>query len=78
MKKFLNSITKTGVALILILNAINVQAGNEDRVGQAGGQSLLVNPWARSNGWAGANTANSVGLESMFLNVAGTAFTKKM
>ena len=51
--------------------------GNEDRVGQAGGQSLLVNPWARSNGWAGANTANSNGLEAMFLNVAGTSSTKK-
>jgi hypothetical protein len=52
-------------------------AGNEDRAGQAGGTELLINPWARSSGWGGANTASCRGLESQFLNVAGTAFTKK-
>jgi hypothetical protein len=52
-------------------------AGNEDRAGQAGASELLINPWSRSSGWAGANTAATRGLESQFLNVAGTAFTKK-
>lgn len=52
-------------------------AGNPDRAGQAGATELLINPWARSSGWAGSNIASSKGLESMFLNVAGTAFTKK-
>ncbi len=52
-------------------------AGNEDRAGQAGATQLLINPWARSSGWGGVNTANCRGLESMFLNVAGTAFTRK-
>ena len=37
----------------------------------------MINPWARSSGWAGSNVAGVKGLESMFLNVAGTAFTKK-
>lgn len=52
-------------------------AGNEDRSGQAGASELLINPWARSSGWAGANIAGVRGLEGMFLNVAGTAFTRK-
>ena len=52
-------------------------AGNEDRIGQAGSTELLINPFARSSGWAGANTSMVRGLEAQFLNVAGTAFTKK-
>lgn len=52
-------------------------AGNADRSGQAGATQLLINPWARSTGWAGSNVAGSRGLESMFTNVAGTAFTRK-
>ena len=52
-------------------------AGNPDRAGQAGATELLINPWARSSGWAGANVAGAKGLEAMFLNVAGTAFTKR-
>ncbi len=55
----------------------NVYAGNQDRSGQAGASELLINPWARSSGWAGANIAGVRGLEGQFLNVAGTAFTKK-
>ena len=52
-------------------------AGNEDRSGQAGAYELLINPWARSAGWNGANSANTRGLEASFMNVAGTAFTQK-
>lgn len=51
-------------------------AGNEDRAGQAGAAELLLNPWARTSGWASANVAGVRGLEGQFLNVAGTAFTK--
>lgn len=54
-----------------------VVAGNEDRAGQAGATELLINPWARSSGWSSANAASVQGLEAMYLNVAGTAFTKK-
>jgi len=55
----------------------NLMAGNPDRVGQEGATELLINPWARSSGWAGSNVSGARGLESMFTNVAGTAFTKK-
>lgn len=66
--------------LVLLAAAASVQtavAGNEDRAGQAGASELLINPWSRSTGWASANMATSRGLESQFLNVAGTAFTRK-
>ena len=52
-------------------------AGNPDRAGQSGAPELLINPWARSAGWAGANSGAVRGLEAMYLNVAGTAFTPK-
>lgn len=52
-------------------------AGNSDRSGQAGGTQLLINPFARSAGWGGANTAFASGLEAQYLNVAGVAHTEK-
>jgi hypothetical protein len=55
----------------------NTQAGNEDRVGQAGAQELLINPWARSSGWGDAGTACVRGLEAQYINIAGTAFTQR-
>ena|ERR1035437_8154764 len=67
------------IALICCLNfhSANIFAGNDQRAGQAGATELLINPWARSSGWGGANSASVQGLEAMFLNVAGTAFTTK-
>ena len=67
----------TVTILAVTMFAGNVFAGNKDRSGQAGASELLINPWARSSGWAGANIAGVRGLEGQFLNVAGTAFTKK-
>jgi hypothetical protein len=55
----------------------DVRAGNDQRAGQAGAQELLINPWARSYGWASCDVAGCRGLESMYMNVAGTAFTNK-
>lgn len=52
-------------------------SGNKDRAGQAGASELLTNPWARTSGWGGSNVAGVRGLEGQFLNVAGTAFTRK-
>jgi hypothetical protein len=52
-------------------------AGNKDRAGQAGAGELLINPWARSSGWGSVSVATVHGLESMFCNVAGIAFTEK-
>jgi hypothetical protein len=68
------------VSLALAALAIaggTVKAGNPDRIGQAGATELLINPWARSSGWGGANSGAAEGLEAQFLNVAGTAHTKK-
>ena len=70
----MNKLTLTGIAITL---SASLYAGNTDRSGQAGAQQLLVNPWARSSGWGGANTASCRGMEAQFLNVAGTAFTRK-
>ncbi len=74
-------ITKYWSALILsgfiLSNSLSSFAGNEDRTGQAGASELLINPWARSAGLGGANSASAVGLEATYLNVAGIAHTKK-
>ena len=37
----------------------------------------MINPWARTSGWGGANVAGVRGLEGIFSNVAGLAFTEK-
>jgi hypothetical protein len=57
--------------------AFNAMAGNRDRSGQAGAQHLLIDPWARSSGWSSCGVAETRGLESVFSNIAGLAFTKK-
>lgn len=76
MKNFYRNIFTVFLAIVLIL-PVTVDAGNKDRSGQAGASELLINPWAGSSGWGGANVACSRGLESLFTNVAGTAFTQK-
>lgn len=65
------------LAFPILLLTVKLKSGNEDRVGQAGATELLINPFARSSGWAGVNTSMVKGLEAQFLNVAGLAFTKK-
>ncbi|TXB67042.1 PorV/PorQ family protein [Vicingus serpentipes] len=60
-----------------VLSVANSYAGNEDRAGEAGASQLLINPWVRSAGFGGANTASAIGLEAMNLNVAGLAYTNK-
>ena len=62
------------MGLACLINS-NTFAGNPDRAGSAGATELLINPWARSSGWADANMASVRGLEAIYLNVAGTAFT---
>jgi len=63
--------------VIILLSFSQVFAGNPQRVGQAGASELLINPWARTSGWGGANVASVRGLEGIYSNVAGLAFTKK-
>ncbi len=60
-----------------VLSVANTYAGNSDRAGEAGASQLLINPWVRSVGFGGANTASAIGLEAMNLNVAGMAYTNK-
>lgn len=57
----------------IALSLPSVFAGNPDRIGEAGSTHLLINPWARSSGWAGAFTAGYTGVEAMRFNVAGLA-----
>jgi hypothetical protein len=75
MKNFYKILAGIVVALFLLVPAMNVHAGNKDRSGQAGASELLINPWARSSGWGGVDVANIRGLEGMFNNIAGLAFT---
>ena len=64
------------VAAGLLLASSLTMAGNEDRAGQAGANELLINPWARSGGWGGANAAIVKNVEAMSLNVGGLSFCK--
>ncbi|MBL4623861.1 MAG: PorV/PorQ family protein [Flavobacteriales bacterium] len=73
----MKSIFKTGFIVALLAIASTSFAGNKDRAGQAGAGQLLINPWARSSGWAGANSASVTGLEATYTNIAGLAFTPK-
>jgi hypothetical protein len=67
------------IKLLVLGTAIagSVFAGNPERAGQAGATQLLMNPYGRSAGWAGSGQARARGIEAQFLNIAGTAFTKK-
>ena len=75
MAKYIKQLVSLALILMLIIPAS--MAGNKQRVGQAGAYELLINPWARSSGLGEANVASSIGLESVFANVAGTAHLNK-
>jgi hypothetical protein len=74
MRKIYNGMLFKLAVCALVFPAGVVMAGNPDRAGQAGATELLINPWAQSTGWAGANSGSVHGLEAQFLNVAGTAY----
>ncbi len=75
--KQINNWIKAAAIIALMLPFNNSFAGNPQRAGQAGASELLINPWARTSGWGGANIAGVRGLEGIFSNVAGLAFTEK-
>jgi hypothetical protein len=77
MKSFLNISLSVALTGSFIIANFQANAGNPERAGQAGAAQLLINPYARSAGWAGSNGAISKGLESQYTNVAGIASTKK-
>jgi len=62
---------------VAVVVGFTSHAGNPERMGQAGASQLLINPYARNTGMAGANSARVRGLEAQFLNIAGTAYTRK-
>jgi len=77
MKQINNWIKTIVFIAIMMLPFQEIFAGNEQRAGQAGASELLINPWARSSGWAGANIAGVRGVEGIYSNVAGLAFVQK-
>ena len=78
MKQMSNLIKKTVSIAFIFLFVNTIFAGNPQRSGQAGASELLINPWARSSGWAGANVAGVRGLEGIYSNVAGLAFVEEL
>ena len=68
-----NFSTKALVAICAMGMSFNTFAGNKDRIGQGGAPELLINPWARSTGLFGLNTASVSGIEAMKSNIGGLA-----
>ena len=78
MKKITHWIKVVVVSAIVLIPAKESFSQEEAiRAGSAGASELLINPFARSSGWAGANVAGVEGLEGQYSNVAGLAFTEK-
>jgi len=61
----------------VIASQFSVLAGNGDRVGSAGATELLVNPWGPSAGWGDAGVSCVNGVDAIYTNIAGLAFTDK-
>lgn len=76
MKNTVKNLFAIILLAVLTVPVNPVFAGNEDRAGEAGASELLIMPFARSSGWGMSNTSAIRGLEGMYLNVAGTAFTQ--
>jgi hypothetical protein len=74
MKRYLGA---SLLAATIVLSAPQTWAGNPQRTGSAGASELLINPFARTSGWADANLGGVSGLESMYMNVAGLSRLNK-
>jgi hypothetical protein len=77
MKNFYKYLVAIFLIAVIALPVQKVNAGNKDRSGQAGADELMINPWARSSGWGGANVSCVWGIEGIYNNVAGLAHTTK-
>ncbi|MBW7844660.1 MAG: PorV/PorQ family protein [Bacteroidia bacterium] len=73
MKKYILQL----MSIVTLVSPMQIIAGNPDRSGGAGGTQLLINPYGRSAGMLGANTASVRGIESFNLNIGGLAYTNK-
>ena len=70
--------TVLAISLIAMINIPQmVFAGNKDRSGQSAAAHLLINPWAGTRGWGGVGVSSTKGIQAMYTNVAGMAFTRK-
>ena len=76
MKYFYRYLTLILTVLMVLPVSQYSYAGNKDRSGQAGASELLINPWTRSSGWGNVNMARVKGVEAIWGNAAGVAFTK--
>ena len=47
--KEINKLIRLLLVFILCFFSMGINAGNEQRAGQAGASELLINPWARSS-----------------------------
>lgn len=70
-------IKKTFLAGVAVGLSALTFAGNGDRIGSAGAPQLLINPWARSAAWADAGISAVNGIDAVYTNIAGLAFTDK-
>ena len=77
MKNLYKSLIICTIIALVSASTSMVFAGNRDRSGQAGASHLLIDPWARTSGMAGAGVAEVRGLESVFSNVAGLTAVRK-
>ena len=71
----MNKILRYSLALGLSLVTAVTYAGENRKRGSAGATELLMNPWVKSSGSAGANTSGIQGVEAMRFNVAGITDT---
>lgn len=74
MRKFF---TKFILVTFAIGCAFHANAGNKDRLGQAGAMELLINPWGRSTGVFGMNTSYVTGVDAFKTNIAGLGSVQK-
>ncbi|MBR9860671.1 PorV/PorQ family protein [bacterium] len=65
------------IAIAILSSSFSVTAGNPDRIGQAGATQLNINGFGRSSGWGWSGVSTSRGLESVFNNVGGLAYTEQ-
>jgi len=74
----MNKISKSILLAASVLSSsASVFAGNGDRVGSAGATELLINPWSASAAWGDAGISCVNGVDAIYTNIAGLAFTSK-
>ena len=68
---------KLYIFILIASGSLSSFAGNPDRIGQAGATQLNINGWGRSSGWGWASVSSAAGLEGLYTNIGGLAYTPK-